>query len=409
MMSVDSIVQPITVLPNDDTTWIENLPDLLIELEDTPELNILQLIPDFLKNPLTALVIVLLILGFLGLGLFVIIFIMRIAKKKKLSESLEAQNSSSALPVVIMIGLIIFSCLMLTGGGIGLFLNLRQPPALTQVSEIDQTLTALAQTESFLAQQQTINSQNQFASDTLEPTLPQDPSLTPEPTNTVAALIEVPPTATNQPVNTDPPLTGNQFIRENAFFDDFTSNAMGWPVKDDGLTYLDIVNQAYFFQVSEKSGFEHAYLPIDFFPNEIIFDVWGPENATEGSFGVICNLQDANNYYYVDFDLAGGNYSIAQVLNGELVALTTENNNDQYWHSTDAFIQPATSKNHINVSCYLGDIAIVVNETLIDFVFIDQPFTQPGKAAFFVFTYDYLSDSGFQVIIDNVEAYRPVQ
>jgi uncharacterized protein YaiE (UPF0345 family) len=352
---------------------------------------------------------VVLILGLLGLGLFVIIFIVRIAKKKKPSDGLEVQKSPSALPIVLMIGLIIFSCLMLTGGGIGLFLKLRQPDAVGQVSEIDQTLTALEQTESFLAQQQTINSQNQFVPDTPEPNLPQEPSLTPAPTNTVAVFIEDTPTPTNQPASTDPQLTGGQFIRENAFFDDFSSNTMGWPVKDDGLTYLDIVNQAYFFQVSEKNGFENAYFPIDFFPNDIIFDVWGPENASEGTFGVICHLQDANNYYYVDFDLAGSNYSIVQVLNGSLITLVEETYEDQYWHSTDAFNQPATSKNRIKVSCYLGDIAIVVNETLIDLVFIDQPFTKPGWAAFFVYTYTNVSDTGFQVIIDNVESYRPVQ
>jgi len=104
-----------------------------------------------------------------------------------------------------------------------------------------------------------------------------------------------------------------------------------------------------------------------------------------------------------------GEYTIVQVLDGDRIPLTSPNALGQYWHPISSFTQTTTSINHINISCYLGDISLSVSDEVIDIVLIEQPFTQLGLSSFFVTSYDFVGDEGYQVVIDNVEAYEPVQ
>lgn len=243
----------------------------------------------------------------------------------------------------------------------------------------------------------------------IEPTTSVSPTIEPaaaEPTFTPILTTEPPliePTATEQV------LTDGQYVNEYSLMDDFSSQALGWPIFDDGKTILKYENQAYSFQITEPDYHDWAYFPADFIPYEIWFDVQGPDGPQDGTFGVFCQFQDVENYYYVEFDLADNTYLIGQILAGDNIPLTAENTSGQYWISTSELKASPSSVNRIGISCYMESITLFINDQWVDEVSVSQPFDQPGEAAFFVYVFDFASEQGYKVFFDNVEAYQPVQ
>lgn len=224
------------------------------------------------------------------------------------------------------------------------------------------------------------------------------------PTATLAA-----PSPAPAPTESGPALTGGQRLDDHSLYDDFSSEALLWPVFDDGKTIIKYENETYSFQIAEPDYYDWAYFPVDFTPYEIWFDVQGPAGLQEGTFGVFCHLEDADNYYYAEFDLETNSYILAQRLNGEDIPLTEQNTVGQFWYETSALKSPPTSVNRIGLSCYLDSLTLFINDQWVDEVNVQQPFDQPGEAAFFVYAFDFAGENGYKVFFDNVEAWQPVQ
>lgn len=229
----------------------------------------------------------------------------------------------------------------------------------------------------------------------VQPTVPPDPS--PIPTPIVL------------PTESGPTLTGDQRMDDHSLYDDFSSEALGWPIFDDGKTILKYENGAYSFQIAEPGYIDWAYFPVDFIPYEIWFDVQGLPGQQDGSFGVFCQFQDVDNHYYVEFDLQTNSYIIAQYLNGEDIPLTKQNTVGQFWYETSALKSSPTSTNRIGISCYPDNLTLFINDQWVDEVKIEQPFDQTGGAAFFVYAFTYADEDGYKVFFDNVEIWQPVQ
>jgi hypothetical protein len=232
----------------------------------------------------------------------------------------------------------------------------------------------------------------------------------------VSATQKILPTATltvpsPAPVPTDsgPTLTGEQRLDDHSLYDDFSSDALMWPVFDDGKTILKYESEAYSFQITEPEYIDWAYFPVNFTPYEIWFDVQGLPGQQDGTFGVFCQYQDVDNHYYVELDLQSNSYIIAQYLNSEDIPLTKQNTVGQFWYETDAFKSSPEDVNRIGVSCYLDSITLFINNQLVDQVNVPQAFDQPGEAAFFVYAFSYAGENGYKVFFDNVETYQPVQ
>jgi hypothetical protein len=204
-------------------------------------------------------------------------------------------------------------------------------------------------------------------------------------------------------------LTGDQRREDHSLYDDFSSEALGWPVFDDGKTIIQYENEAYSFQIAEPEFIDWAYFPVDFVPYEIWFDVQGLPGQQDGTFGVFCQYQDVDNHYYAEFDLQDNSYILAQYLNGEDIPLTKQNTVGQFWYETNAFKSSPEAVNRIGVSCYLDSITIFINDQMVDQVNVPQPFDQLGEAAFFVYAFSYAGENGYKVFFDNVEIYQPVQ
>jgi hypothetical protein len=96
-------------------------------------------------------------------------------------------------------------------------------------------------------------------------------------------------------------------------------------------------------------------------------------------------------------------------VDGEDIPLTEQISAGQYWQSASALKSPPTSINRIGVSCYLDFITLFINNQWVDEVSGGQPFDRPGKAAFFVYTFDFAGENGYKVFFDNMEVWQPVQ
>jgi len=292
------------------------------------------------------------------------------------------QKSFPWWAVVLAIGCVGVLCigiLLVAGGGVYL-LNLRSDPK--------------AESEAVIIS----------PAETLGPTPSPTPGL--EPPLVEPAYSPTPEIVQDQPTLA---LTGNQRLEEYSLFDDFSSEALGWPVYEDGKTILKYENQAYSIQVLEPDYYDWAFIPVGFVPFEIWFDVQGSLGAQDGTFGVFCQFLNDDNYAYVEFDLADNSYVIGQIIAGESIPLTAENDSGQYWYSTDALQSSPNAVNRIGVSCYPQSITLFVNDQWVDEVEITQSFDRPGEAAFFVYTFDFAGEEGYKVIFDNVEVYQPVQ
>jgi hypothetical protein len=236
------------------------------------------------------------------------------------------------------------------------------------------------------------------------PSLPVQPS---QPTNLSNPTAIPSPIAT--PTDYVQALTGNQRLNEHSLYDDFSSDALGWPIFDDGKTIIKYENQAYSFQIAEPDYTDWAYFPVDFTPYEIWFDVQGLPGRQDGTFGVFCQYQDADNYYYAEFDLQDNSYILAQIVNGEDIPLTKQNSVGQYWYETSALRSSPDAINRIGITCYLESITLFINDQWVDEVSVQQSFDTPGEAAFFVYAFDFAGENGYKVVFDNVEVWEPVQ
>jgi len=281
--------------------------------------------------------------------------------------------------VISILGLIL-SCMTTMYSGIGLYSGL----ANRQVSPTDEGVNR---------QTQIAISLTQVASSGQQAVTPQELS----PLKTQPATVPTP-----QSADSGLALTGLQRKDDFSFFDDFSSPALGWASYNNGVTTLQYEDQAYSFQLKDPGRFDLAYWPVDFIPYEISFDAWSLEGQQDGTFGVFCQYQDVENYYYVEIDLLTKEYTIAQSLNSEYIPLTAKNASGKYWQSTNALKLSPTAVNRISVSCYLDTIMLSINDQLVDNVSISQPFSDPGTGAFFVYTFKFAGEDGYKVYFDNV-------
>jgi hypothetical protein len=234
------------------------------------------------------------------------------------------------------------------------------------------------------------------------PDIPQIeiPTLPPIELPTLPAIEDLVPTL--ELFGTDPDLTGNQYLDDSTLIDDFSSQALEWPVFDDGLTILQYENQAYSFQITEPDYYDWAYAPTPFYPSYIMFDVWGLPGEQDGTFGVFCQYQDEVNYYYVEFDLQTKEALIGIIENNEFIPLTEPDSTEDNWIMVDALKPSPEEVNTIAIECQLEKISLMVNTELVQMVSIDSPFNNPGEMAFFVYTFSFAGPEGYKVFFDNV-------
>jgi hypothetical protein len=204
-------------------------------------------------------------------------------------------------------------------------------------------------------------------------------------------------------------LTGKQELSEYRLYDDFSSDALGWPVADDGKISLQYEDEQYSFEVVEPDYYVWAHVPVDFSPIDIWFDVKMTAGPPNGTYGVFCQFQDENNYFYIEFDLAERSYRVGQFVNSQNIVLTPENARGDHWQETSALKSAPSDVNRIGISCYRNFITLHINDEWITDVNPPNPVDSLGEMAFFVYANPSAGGEGYKVYFDNVEVYKPVQ
>jgi hypothetical protein len=203
----------------------------------------------------------------------------------------------------------------------------------------------------------------------------------------------------------NPGLTGMQVYDGTYLYDDFSSDALGWPVANDEKSILQYENGQYSFQILQADEFDWTYPPIDFLATDVWFDVQGLPGDQNGTFGVFCQDQDIDNYYFAEFDLELRSYLVGVVTNGEFTYLTPENSDGSHWVDSNAIKSQPEQINRIGVTCYLDYISLYINDEWVDDFDVPNPFATEGDVALFVYAFDFADANGYKVFFDNVEIY----
>ena len=169
------------------------------------------------------------------------------------------------------------------------------------------------------------------------------------------------------------------------------------------MTILKYENQEYSFEITETDYVDWTYVPTQFYPSTIQFDVHARPGPVDGSFGVNCRYQDEDNHYYVEIDLGYQDAIFAMFKDGEFVPLTEQNDEGLYWQKLANLNSPPDTVNTIKVTCTKDSITLWVNGQFEYEVPVSDPFEQPGDMALFLYTYEDAT-SGYKVYFDNVLA-----
>ena len=168
------------------------------------------------------------------------------------------QRNFPWLPVLLGVGCVAILCVgvLVVGGGAAFFITQRS----SSTAETQSTPLTPVQIIEATERPSPISEPTRF-----EPTTAAPPTSAP---------------TRVEPTTAAPGLTGSQVLEEYYLFDDFSSDALGWPTHDDGKTVLKYEDQAYSFQILEPDYYDWVYIPVDFSPPEIWFDIQGPPRAS---------------------------------------------------------------------------------------------------------------------------------
>lgn len=215
----------------------------------------------------------------------------------------------------------------------------------------------------------------------------------------LAPLATLIPEATLAVLPTLPAQPGiGQSLTEDTLMDDFSSNLFEWAEEADDISVHGFRDGRYFIQVLQPEYFAWSFIPTDFNPTFIRFNVQVEGNASEGTFGIMCNFQDSSNYDYVEIDLDARSYQIGREQNDEFTPFTSSDWVDALYLQDDPY-----AVNQISVRCTPENIRLEINGNLeADINFI--PAEPDGWVALYAASWDNLSPTGFTVYFDDLMA-----
>ncbi len=212
----------------------------------------------------------------------------------------------------------------------------------------------------------------------------------------LATLVPESTLAVNPTLPVEPVIGQN--LSEDTLTDDFSSNLFGWAEEADDISVHGFRDGRYFIQVLQPEYFAWSFIPSDFNPTFVRFKVQVEGNASEGTFGVMCNFQDSSNYDFVEIDLDTRSIQIGRQQNDEFIPLTSEDWVDAFYLQNDPY-----AVNQIEVRCTTDTIRLKINDNLeaeVSFI----PAEADGWVALYAASWDTLSPSGFTVYFDDLFA-----
>lgn len=196
------------------------------------------------------------------------------------------------------------------------------------------------------------------------------------------------------PASTEPQqsLTGGQQLSDGAFFDDFSSNSLGWQEESDESSSVGIENGIYVMEVKIPDYRHHVFAPLDSITH-LDFYAEAVSGAANGIFGVACYWEDLDNHHYVYFDRHQNEIWIGYLSDGEWIDIG------------DVIpMEESQGMQKYAVDCTPGAIAVYVNDQLLADVPISQP-VQVSQMLLSVTSYTDAEQGGIKVVFDNVSGY----
>ena len=235
-----------------------------------------------------------------------------------------------------------------------------------------------------------------------------DPSQGIEPLITQGIEIPLPtfeglPTLDIIPLMTEiPPNFGSTY-----FSDDFSSQDKGWKIETTSDYSVQYENEQLAIKVLREGASASVRPPVDFQPTTLEFSVQiAPENqnGTLGSYEVMCDYQDADNYHTIAIDPDTNSYTFALVKDGVPQILTSPE-----WKSLSADV-PSLRDNpaKILVECAGGTMTLSVNDVFQDQA-SESTFTS-GEMWIGVRLWEGSPyPNGFKILIDDLTIFKPMQ
>lgn len=190
------------------------------------------------------------------------------------------------------------------------------------------------------------------------------------------------------------PQTGGQ--SGNVLFrDDFSNPASGWPVESSG-NIRDYAGGGYRIYVSETWS-DVIATPGRSLPADVIIDVDAARNSgtDNNDFGVLCRVQNPDNFYF--FQISSDGYAVI----GKFV------NNEMQYISSDGMEKVdgihASAVNHIRAECIGNSFKLYANGRLVAQA-TDNTFSSGGDVGLMAGTFD---QGGVDILFDNFVVTRP--
>lgn len=239
----------------------------------------------------------------------------------------------------------------------------------------------------------------------VSPPLLESPAVDVTPTRVLEAaaaptlLLE--PTPQNSPEESaSPDASGGQSLTATELRDDFSTSLLGWSEaerQDSRRGYLP--EGKYFVEVGAPGVFALSFLPAEFSPAMVEFSASVPAGSVGGTFGVLCQYGDDNNFYLVEFNPGSGELAIGMRRDAVYSALTNPE-----WQTAAGFVMESSETNHFTIHCTPPEIVVIVNEQEAARLVVSDPLPQGSRLALFAAGYEGIQENGFRVILDDVFA-----
>jgi uncharacterized protein YxeA len=180
------------------------------------------------------------------------------------------------------------------------------------------------------------------------------------------------------------------------FSDDFSNSSSGWDQVNEDYKITDYSNGGYRMWL-DNTQYDVWANPAKSFSGPVRIEVdatkiAGPDN---NDFGIICNYQDIDNFYFGL--VASDGYAVI----GKVQDATSTYLSSEQMVSVDG-VNPGSTLNHLRFDCINGDLTLYANGSQVANVY-DSTFSS-GDVGLQVGTFD---ESGVDILFDNFVVRKP--
>ena len=198
---------------------------------------------------------------------------------------------------------------------------------------------------------------------------------------------------------TSPPTlapTPTETARETVLFaDDFSDPNSGWPSGQDSFSIFGYQSNAYHILSNGVDSKPWVATERVYGDLSVYVDAQSISADPNGSYGLLCRIQDAQHFYYFVVTDAGA-YTIGKYQNGEFKPFFPEG-----WQQSYDIVRGGETT-HLRADCIGSTLRLYVNDALLAEV-IDSDLTS-GMVGM---TAGSLNDQGYEVMFDNFRITQP--